>query len=560
MVQNIQAHNSRGSSSTTTVTQALNGTTILVTGAAGFVGTALLFRLLCDPKFSGIKKVIALIRGETVEKATKRLPQTLQPFTLPDQNGEGSEARLVVLTGDCGRPNFGLKGQDLEQALKTDIVIHAAGDTRFTLPLQDAIGSISDLSYMSSRFSLTSPRVKTHIHLSTSFVGWFLDHGKVVKEDFIQNDLDADVTNHSDHVNTYFHAKTLAEGCVNALFTQQAGRKLHRKAARIFRLSTIGPAVDFPRKGWGAGHPSSPVCAALAAEKVKDLSALVDGAFLDVIPIDVAVNQIVALTAAVHSTHSLPLDDEHHPRNPLNPLNQHMTNIPVYNVCSGLRGEENISIDTLNSEEVKIEEPYIPEKNLMKVYKPFLTKILDFDNQRAKGVLGMKGLSPNGTDDASAVSSKLEDQLRLGLNLEGGQGEPAALGTDPESDGEDSSEASATRSSRSSSSSSSDSDSTSSEPESTATTVTTSTANLGSKADGYQATSWNLGAGWRDPSIDVEHLEVDVGPCVVSRWGELDCSKQGSNTELKGWKGYLRMISDEMEEKGPREDWVSYVD
>ena len=114
-----------------TIPEALLGSTILVTGAAGFVGSALLYRLLCDPALNGIKKVIAVVRGKTVEEATARLPSALT-----------SQPRLVVVNGDCGQFDFGLEGKLRDEIHGANIVIHAAGDTRFTLPLAQAMSSI----------------------------------------------------------------------------------------------------------------------------------------------------------------------------------------------------------------------------------------------------------------------------------------------------------------------------------------------------------------------------------------------------------------------------------
>lgn len=132
------------SQETSDVVDALNGTIILITGAAGFIGVALVQRLLLDPKFSGINQVICIIRGDTIESATARLPESLQRLTVikDDETEEKKVARLVVLNGDCGKPDLGLSGNELKTALKAQIVIHAAGDTRFTLPLSDAMGSI----------------------------------------------------------------------------------------------------------------------------------------------------------------------------------------------------------------------------------------------------------------------------------------------------------------------------------------------------------------------------------------------------------------------------------
>ena len=119
---------------------------------------------------------------------------------------------------------------------------------------------------MVSRFCLTTPSVKTYIHLSTTFVGWVLQDQTTVYEDF---DCNQSLKGNEEHANTYLQAKALGENCVNALFQQQAGQPLHRKAVRILRLATLGPAVEFPHPGWGSGWQSSPLSAILATESVS---------------------------------------------------------------------------------------------------------------------------------------------------------------------------------------------------------------------------------------------------------------------------------------------------
>ena len=274
---------------------ALHGSTILITGAAGLVGTQLLYRLLCDSGFStSIDRVIAIIRGTTAEDALKRLPTALRVFARPHSQAI-SGPKLIVLNGDCARPDFGLDPAQQGVARQADIVINAAADTRFMLPLADAISGVvrsttgvighvwahpekansggwlrareqTDIAYMVSRFCLTTPGVKTYIHLSTTFVGWIMKDQSVVYEDF---DCRQPLDGGEEHANTYLQAKALGENCVNSLFQQQQfGQLRHRKAVRILRLATLGGAVEFPRAGWGSGWQSSPISAILATESI----------------------------------------------------------------------------------------------------------------------------------------------------------------------------------------------------------------------------------------------------------------------------------------------------
>jgi hypothetical protein len=154
------------------------------------------------------------------------------------------------------------------------------------------------------QFSFGSPKVRTHIHLSTCYTGWYLPSLSTFHEE-PQSSLDPSFVNeyhpntcpslhlpaHHFHNLTFLridlHAKTIAEGIVDAIGRSEAGRPASKISWRILRLSTIGPAASFPSPGWGAGHTSvsfllnpdavgsccvaqSPVCGAIAAHVVDD--------------------------------------------------------------------------------------------------------------------------------------------------------------------------------------------------------------------------------------------------------------------------------------------------
>jgi hypothetical protein len=212
-----------------------------------------------------------------------------------------------------------------------------------------------------------------------------------------------------------------------------------------------------------------------------------------VIPVDLAVNQIVALTAATHKTHSLSKEDKSHPRNASNPVNQDGYNIPVYNVASGLSGPNNIQLKTLNEGFLKIEEPYIPEKNLMKVYRPFMIKKLDFSTSRANKVMQVSHQHGH---------QSLEDMVMEKLNL-----------------------------------------------------LTAKNATITNRGHyDSSCTARNLSAEWSDPPINCSHLDVDVARAIGLQ------QQVDNGTPQAAWHKYITIIKDEMEMRGPRAEWTSFVD
>ena len=91
------------------------------------------------------------------------------------------------------------------------------------------------------------------------------DHSTMYEDYNCDYNLDC----HEHHANTYLEAKALGESCIN-LLNKRAGQPLHQKNVRIFRLATLGPAVEFPHPGWGAGWQGSPVSAIIATESVPE--------------------------------------------------------------------------------------------------------------------------------------------------------------------------------------------------------------------------------------------------------------------------------------------------
>src|SRR5947207_1861068 len=100
---------------------------VIVTGATGFVGSHLAYRLLHDGCH-----VIAIARPSKTESARERVADALcRAAGRPSLNGGGE--RLQVLDGDITLENLGIPNEQLQQiAANTDAIWHCAASLSFT--------------------------------------------------------------------------------------------------------------------------------------------------------------------------------------------------------------------------------------------------------------------------------------------------------------------------------------------------------------------------------------------------------------------------------------------
>ncbi|KAH8730466.1 hypothetical protein GQ44DRAFT_673249 [Phaeosphaeriaceae sp. PMI808] len=98
-----------------------------LTGATGFLGAYILRDLL-----SRSGKVTALVRAKDADAALSRVQQTCQAYGIWEDSW-GS--RLETLTGDLGKPNFGLSADTWNRlADSVDVVIHNGALVHWVLP------------------------------------------------------------------------------------------------------------------------------------------------------------------------------------------------------------------------------------------------------------------------------------------------------------------------------------------------------------------------------------------------------------------------------------------
>ncbi len=244
--------------------------TLLLTGATGQVGAALLPRLLKDPA----TKVIALVRARDDGHLASRRAE-LEGLC----GGAEPAGRLRVLRGDVSQEGLGLSAPDraLIDAESTSI-LHSAASVRFDLPLADAraenVVAVERMLALGKALHQRG-RLRRFDHVSTAYVAG--DRRDRARED--EGNVGQGFRN------SYEQTKCEAEGLVRKAMAEGLPATVHRPsiivgdsrtgATRAFNV-LYWPLKIYAR-GWWRWFPGSPETR------------------VDVVPVDWVADTMVAL-------------------------------------------------------------------------------------------------------------------------------------------------------------------------------------------------------------------------------------------------------------------------
>ncbi len=327
--------------------ESLAGKRILLTGVTGFVGEALLHKLLRDVPGC---TVVAMVRPKQGQAAAERVTKLLAKPIFADLP-EGAASRVETLSGDL---------YDVP-ALPTDldVVVHCAGDVSFDPPIQSAfqtnvvgVQGLVERVVESARQADGTHRPLHYVHVSTAYVGgrrrgpvmevsvehtvdWRAEHEAaqrvaariedtsrtpaVLSRLLAKAEKDHDragplavAADAEERRRTWVTDQQKAAGGERArslgwtdvyTFTKALGERVVEEVAApvlpttVYRPSIIESALTTPHPGWIEGFKmADPIILAYGRGELPELPAAPDSV-IDIVPIDLVVNSIIAVAA-----------------------------------------------------------------------------------------------------------------------------------------------------------------------------------------------------------------------------------------------------------------------
>ncbi|HEX5701561.1 MAG TPA: SDR family oxidoreductase, partial [Rubrobacter sp.] len=157
--------------------EAYEGKRILLTGGTGFLGTALVEKILRSlPDIGRLYLVIRPHRGKSAAERFERDVLGAAAFRglrerLGDDFADHVSKRVRVLEGDVHAPSLGLGEEDLaELSREVDVVIHSAASVIFDAPLDAAVDSNVRGTLGLMKLARAWEKRPLFIHISTAYV------------------------------------------------------------------------------------------------------------------------------------------------------------------------------------------------------------------------------------------------------------------------------------------------------------------------------------------------------------------------------------------------------
>lgn len=153
-----------------TIPEFYAGREIFITGGSGFMGKALIEKLLYScPEVGNIYVLLRQKKGKGIEDRLASLKKESVFDRLNAEKKDHLLSKIIPIAGDVAELGLAISDEDKKRMQQVSILFHVAASVRFDDPLKDAILMNTRGTRETVAFAETLPQLDVFMHVSTTY-------------------------------------------------------------------------------------------------------------------------------------------------------------------------------------------------------------------------------------------------------------------------------------------------------------------------------------------------------------------------------------------------------